>query len=183
VAAALRAALLATGEDGTVIAARPAILAQPALVAAFAEETLNQLARRLTPYVGPIAPRLVASAARGAGNLEDLCDSLPRNIGEETERLRFRREVLLEADLGSRTGSGSLAARSSASQVIPATWLAEESAAATAALIPHLGPITRILVQREAGAAADAEDLWSRLAQRITDPAERAAFLRKRSPR
>jgi serine/threonine-protein kinase len=170
---AMAAALQSAPEDGTILAPRPAAFAPPV----FAEDTLNRLIRRLTPYVGPIAPRLVASAARGAGNLEALCDSLARNIGEETERLRFRQEALRE------TGAGSQAGPPSASRAAPApaSLPPEALAAATAALLPHLGPITRIVVQREAAAAATPEDLWNRLAQRIADPAERAIFLRKRA--
>lgn len=163
-------------EDGTVVAPRPGPVPVPAFVAAFDVETLNRLARRLTPYVGPIASRLVASAAQGAGNLEALCDSLARNIGEETERLRFRQEVLRD------TAAGSVVLPQAAAAPPSATLSPEVLAAATAALIPYLGPIARVLVQREAAGAGGAGPLWERLAQRIADPGERAAFLRRRPP-
>ncbi|WP_458093961.1 serine/threonine-protein kinase [Roseomonas sp. WA12] len=185
-AAALRDALQDAQADGTVLAPRTPAIAPgfaPVLSPAFAEETLNRIARRLTPYIGPIAPRLVASAARGAGSLEDLCDSLARNIGEETERRRFRDEALREAgaasQAGLRTGSGSMAAASLAGPA-PGGLPPEVLATATAALMPYLGPISRVLVQREAASAPDAAALWDQLAQRIADPAERTAFLRRR---
>ena len=181
-ATALRNALQDAQADGTVLAPRAPAIA-PSFAPVFAEETLSRIARRLTPYVGPIAPRLVASAARGAGSLEALCDSLARNIGEETERRRFREEALRETGAdsraGSRTGSGSMAAASLAGPA-PEGLPPEALAAAVAALMPYLGPISRVLVQREAASAPDAGALWDRLAQRIADPAERTAFLRRR---
>ncbi|WP_159350631.1 serine/threonine-protein kinase [Roseomonas harenae] len=188
-AAALRAGLDAPPDDGTVLAPRPApIFARPFTPLspqAFDEGTLGRLARRLAPYVGPIAPRLVASAARGAGSLEALCDSLALNIGEETERRRFRQEAQRETEA---SRAGSMAGPPSVSRAAPATASPtpaslppETLAAATAALLPHLGPISRILVQREAASAATAEELWNRLAERIAEPAERATFLRKRT--
>jgi len=188
-AEALGDALRAARDDGTVIAPRPAPPTAPApALPAFDPDTLSRLARRLTPYVGPIAPRLVASAARGATDLDALCDSLARNIGQEAERQRFRQEALHEAGsstgMGGRTGagtaSGSLAARSLAAP--PAGLPPEVVAAAASALLPHLGPIARVLASREAAAATDAADLWNRLAQRIADPAERGAFLGRRVP-
>jgi serine/threonine-protein kinase len=176
-AEALRAALQAP-DDGTVLAPRLAPAFAPPAARVFDEETLARLARRLAPYVGPIAPRLVASAARGSESLEALCDSLARNIGEETERRRFRQEAQRETEA---SRAGSRAGPPSASRAAPASLSPETLAAATAALLPHLGPISRILVQREAAAATTAEELWNRLAERVADPAERATFLRKRS--
>jgi serine/threonine-protein kinase len=178
-AEALRAALQAP-DDGTVLAPRLAPAFAPPAARVFDEQTLARLARRLAPYVGPIAPRLVASAARGAESLEALCDSLARNIGEETERRRFRQEAQRETE-ASRAGSMAGPPSASRAAPAPASLSPETLAAATAALLPHLGPISRILVQREAAAAATAEELWSRLAERIAEPAERATFLRKRS--
>jgi serine/threonine-protein kinase len=179
-AEALRAALQAPPEDGTVLAPRSTPVFAPPSAQVFDEETLARLARRLAPYVGPIAPRLVASAARGAGSLEALCDSLARNIGEETERRRFRQEAQRETE-ASRAGSMAGPPSASRAAPAPASLSPETLAAAAAALLPHLGPISRILVQREAAAAATAEELWSRLAERIAEPVERATFLRKRS--
>jgi serine/threonine-protein kinase len=177
-AEALRDALQAAQEDGTVLAPR-AVVAPASFAPVFDEAILNRLARRLTPYVGPIAPRLVASAARGAGNLEALCDSLARNIGEETERQRFRQEALRETGAGSTAGSMAAGSASGAAPP-PASLPPEALATATAALLPHLGPISRVMVQREAASAPSVEELWNRLAERIADPAERAVFLRKR---
>ncbi|MFT8247332.1 serine/threonine-protein kinase [Roseomonas sp. BN140053] len=183
-AEALSTAVLSAGEDGTIVAARPAA---PVLAPVFAEDTLNRLAHRLTSYVGPIAPRLVASAARGAGNLEALCDSLARNIGEESERLRFRQDVLRETSAALRTASLGNSSVASHAGSMPSSLTSrlppEALAAATAALMTHLGPIARILVQREGAVTTSAEDLWSRLALRITDPSERNTFLRKRPGR
>ena len=183
-AEALRTALSLAGGDVTLVVPHPAGPVRPAT---FAEGTLSHLVRRLAPYVGPIAPRLVADAARGSGNFEALCDSLARHIGADSERLRFRQEIARETASSSPSGSlagKSLTGHAGAAAAGTTSQLPPESlTAATAALMLHLGPIARILVQREGSLASDVGDLWDRLASRIADARERATFLGKRPTR
>ncbi|MEM9783627.1 MAG: serine/threonine-protein kinase [Pseudomonadota bacterium] len=57
--------------------------------AGFREELLSDLARLLSPYVGPIAPVLVKRTAAKVANEDELRRTLANHIGDDTDRAAF----------------------------------------------------------------------------------------------
>ncbi len=79
--------------------------------------------------------------------------------------------------------SGGAAADATAPAPAPAPAIPPEAAAkVAAALTPHLGPIARVLVEREARAAPSLAALIERLAASIPSEKDRVAFLKAAGP-
>lgn len=156
------------------------------------EEILTTLQRRLAHHLGPIARVLVGSAARRAGSVEALCEMLAERIDSPEERRDFLREARRECrahaattQIGNlpATASGGFAASSGGAAAAPATAVPPAIVAqAVAELAQIIGPIARVLAKRTLPSCTSAAELWTRLAEHIEQPAERAAFLR-RQPR
>jgi serine/threonine protein kinase len=149
--------------DRTVVLPRPRVAA-PA--PSFPEATLSTIERKLAQHVGPIARHLVQSAARRAGSLDELCETLGQRIEHPDQRTQFRNDIM--------------ASQVGASAVGRAVVGAEEMRRAEQELARHVGPIARILVKRASDAAASADEFWQLLATHIGAEADRQAFLRGR---
>jgi serine/threonine-protein kinase len=162
-ATALRQAPLSTQPgDETVVIPRA-----PAAAPWAADATLATIGQKLAPHVGPMAHRLVQSAAQRAGSLDELCDTLSRLIDRPDQKAQFRQEVL----------AGQTQIRTSVPDAVIAS---AEAARAEQELVRHMGPIARILVKRALDKAKSAEELWQLLATHIPAEADRQAFLRRR---
>jgi serine/threonine-protein kinase len=148
-------------DDRTVVQPR-----MPAPAPIFPEATLSTIERKLAQHVGPIARHLVQSAARRAGSLDELCETLGQRIERPDQRTQFRNDIL--------------ASQVGASAVGRAVVGAEEMRRAEQELVRHVGPIARILVKRASNAAASTDDFWQLLAAHIGTEADRQAFLRGR---
>jgi hypothetical protein len=169
-AAALHGAPLeAPRDDATLVLPRPSEGAP-----AVAEETLNTIERKLARHVGPMARHLVQSAARRAGSLDELCDTLGQLIERPEQRVQFRQEVLANQ-------TAATAARTRPAVATTAAVGAEEARRAEQELARYMGPIARILVKRALGAAGSADEFWQMLATHIGVEADRQAFLGRRS--
>ncbi len=194
-AAAMMEALRRFGDgdaagDGTVVLARAAVprSGQPSADLLLDPEVLSTLQRRLAHYLGPIASRLVSSAARTAVTLDALCDTLARNIASAAEREEFRTAALRDYGLaGLRTGltsaglataglARSLTARQAAGPQPPVVS-PEVILRAQTELTRHIGPIARVLARRALERSASPSEFWTQLAQHIERPSDRAAFL------
>ena len=138
----------------------------PAPAPSFDEATLSTIERKLAQHVGPIARHLVQSAARQAGSLDELCETLGQRIERPEQRTQFRNDIL--------------ASQVDASTVGRAVVGAEEMRRAEQELVRHVGPIARILIKRASGTAASADEFWQLLATHIGTEADRQAFLRGR---
>ena len=177
-------------EDRTVLATRPSPaasaresapeLAPPTL----GSSVVGTLERELARHVGPIAGRMVRSAAGRASTVEELCALLASNLDAGT-RQRFTDGV--QASLREAAQAGT--ARQGAAQpgtlqpftATPAgTTLSDaDLEQARQDLARHVGPIARVLVKRAAAGCATADDLRERLAAHLEGAADRQAFLRK----
>ncbi len=174
------AAQAAPADDQTVVQRR-----LPDTMAGVAEATLSTIEHKLAQHVGPIARQLVQNAARRAGSLDELCDTLGRLIERPEQRARFRQEIL--------AGQGMMPTLATAATTAPATSASTTAAASARAgitpeevrraeqeLARHMGPIAKILVKRALGNAVSAEAFWQLLATHIPAEADRRAFLRRR---
>lgn len=161
--AALARCLAAAGKAAGAPAMGPApSIGLPAGVLAEAE-------RRLTGFIGPIAPHLVRQAAKRATTIEALYEDLATSLYDPVERRAFL----------SWLGPPAPAAEPARAPVsTPDLGLSEdETARLVRALTRGLGPIAAQLVKRERALASSPEDLRQRLAARIPSEKDRAAFL------
>ena len=137
------------------------------------DDLLKKAERRLTGLMGPIAARLVKAAARVAETEQALYRKHAESIPDEAGRASFLGWI------GQAEAPGVVTPRKP-SQGPAATdgASARDMEAITHALARQLGPIAAQLVSRENKAAPSRAELCRKLAERITNPADRAAFLK-----
>ena len=143
--------------------------------------TLSRVERALAHYVGPMAKRMVAEAARQSPDAESLYHSLARSLQTTADRSAFLRALgegaRLEPTLGGAAASGRTPAPPTQRGHIAIP--AEAVAAAQAALAQVMGPIARVLARQAAEQAASPEDFIERLCASVAR-ADQAALLRRR---
>ncbi len=130
-------------------------------------EVLKAAERRLIGVMGPISAVLVRNAAAHATSEAELYQALARNIPSMAERDSFL---------------GWVAAAPAAAGAAPAALSAEDLEKLIKALTRQLGPIARQLVLRESRMAGSRQDLCARLAARIGEDRDRAAFYKDVGP-
>jgi hypothetical protein len=135
---------------------------------------LSAAKQRLAQILGPIAGRLVDTAAARAGSIPELYRLLSANIPNVAEREGF-------------VALGGVARPQSASPAPPRPSREAAGAAIAKAdlqsmaelMARYIGPIARVVVTRESRASASLEQLRQQLAGHIPDQRERAEFLRE----
>jgi serine/threonine-protein kinase len=143
-------------------------------VGAWSADQLAQIEQQLAPIVGPMARVLVRQAAGRTASSQELYRLLVDSLHTREERRRFLMKVAPTApratlpDVGgplvvSRIGRGPLTP--------------EVLQRASKLLARRIGPIAQVLCQRAARTAGDEAQLYSMLAQKLTDDAERERFL------
>lgn len=162
---ALGRCLAAMGKAQDGAAVPPA--SEPTPKATLPETILRQAELRLTGIMGPIAAVLVRQAAGAASEVE-LYDRLARAIPGPAERNAFLAWI---AAPPAETAPAPIAE--------PEPLDAADLDVLTRALTRHLGPIAATLVARERRLASTRQILRERLAARIADAKDRAAFLRE----
>jgi class 3 adenylate cyclase len=136
---------------------------------------LQRVQTHLAYHVGPMAKLLVAQAAKQTTDLEALCEMLAAHIAEARERAVFLSHVVPSGLSGAPQGTAP-------PKATPATPAVSGEAERLQRLEDHLGrylgPVARLLVQREGKKAQDFEHLCHLLATHITIEWERRSFLR-----
>jgi TIR domain len=138
-------------------------------------ETLRQAELRLTGIIGPVAGVLVRQAA-GSASESDLYQTLAKSIRDEAERKSFL------AWLSHPTTPGRIVTpRRPPPQAETGASAAplENLEALSKAFTRYMGPIAAHLVAREAKLGGSRDALYRRLAERIANEKDRAAFLRE----
>jgi eukaryotic-like serine/threonine-protein kinase len=136
-------------------------------------EQLAEIERKLTPIVGPTARILIKRAALLTRDRDQLYRDLAVHLHNEDERKRFLSGI--RSDTASpATAAGAPAGTSPPNRVEIAPATLDRT---TRILIPLIGPIAAALVKKTAPSACNEVDLYSRLAERITDVKERERFL------
>lgn len=130
-------------------------------------ETLVAVEEALARSIGPIARVVVKRASREATDAEKLLTSLAGQVASASDAERFRKEAerALLADQG--------IAGAQLEAVIPDN----EIRRATELLVPLIGPVARVVAEREAKTSIGREDYYEHLARAIRNEAERARFL------
>jgi hypothetical protein len=138
-------------------------------------EILRQAELRLTGVIGPVAGVLVRQAA-GSTSETELYEALAGSIRDEAARKGFL------AWLTEPSGQGRIVRPRLPPQAVAggsALAAPENVEALSKAFTRYMGPIAAHLVAREAKLGGSRDALCQRLAQRIVNEKDRAAFLRE----
>jgi serine/threonine-protein kinase len=165
-----RAALRAIGVEAAVAPGIPAP-AVPSPTAVRSVE-LAQLEARLSRAIGPIAGRLVSTAARRYGTISEIRQALASEIEDPKERAAF-----LKAASGTTTDPSATATMATRPPSAPVVFDPAVLDRLTQALAEYIGPIAKVVVARAARTARSAEEFESALAAEIASPADRQRFL------
>jgi serine/threonine-protein kinase len=160
-----QAALEASGHTG---------IAAPAIPGATAARTtqLAELEARLSRAIGPIASRLVSTAARRYGTISEIRQALAAEIDDPKERAAF-----LKTAPGVKTDPNVTATLAVRTPTAPVAFDTNALDRLTQALAPYIGPIAKVVVARAARSASNAEDLQNALAAEIPAETDRQRFL------
>jgi hypothetical protein len=140
----------------------------PAWEAAWLQTAQNHLAL----YIGPVARLLVQQAARKTADMQEFCRLLAENISDEREQDLFLKAVPSLRQTVEQAGTPPLAPEA------VCRLSAEVLKQAEALLAQYLGPVAKVLVQREAKRAQDTTELYSLLAEHLSVDSEKQGFLR-----
>lgn len=149
-----------------------------ATATATATPELIALEARLSRAIGPIAGRLVASAARRYGTISEIRQALASEIEDPKEREAFLNAGPgLKSDPGVKTYSGASATFAGRNPPAPVCFDPAALERLAQALAPYLGPIAKVVVTRAARESRSAEELRNVLADEIPSAADRQRFL------
>jgi serine/threonine-protein kinase len=140
----------------------------------WSRDQLAEIERQLAPIVGPMARILVRNAATTTRSRQEMYRLLSSRLPTPEERQRFL-GTADATDLGSTVPGTANGVSSSDIASRPLT--AEVTHRASQLLARYIGPIATILTRRAAQTAADEAQLYSMLAEKLTDTVERERFL------
>jgi eukaryotic-like serine/threonine-protein kinase len=133
---------------------------------------LAELETRLSRAIGPIAGRLVATAARRYGTISEIRQALAAEIEDPKERAAF-----LKTAPGVKTDPGVTATIAVRTPTAPIAFDPTALDRLAQALAPYIGPIAKVVVTRAARVARSAEELQNALAEEIPSAGDRQRFL------
>lgn len=153
----------------TVLAPPPgASGAAPALSRTLAERlpgsVFARIESQLVDKIGPIGRVMLRKVASSTNDMERMIEMLAEQIGDPEDSRAFTDSIRRYLANGTLSESG----------IDPQTI-----ETFTRELMPLIGPIAKVIVQRTAKKARSAEDLRKTLAGQLDDPKERARFLER----
>ena len=178
-----RAALRGIGQAGSQTTVAPSLSAAPRATAipsasaapsdtAARATELAQMEARLSRAIGPIAGRLVATAARRYATISEIRQALAAEIDDPKERAAF-----LKTGTGGKTDPDVTATVAMRAPTAPVAFDPSALDRLAQALAPHIGPIAKVVVTRAAKSARSAEELVNTLAAEIASETDRQRFL------
>ena len=143
-------------------------------------EQLKMMEAAMAQHLGPIAGVMVRKAAKTALTLTQLAETLAPEISDEKTRSAFLKKFAENSrptqpsqPVGDPTRLTGLT-QVALSRFDPAILTMAEKR-----LSEHIGAVAKIVVKRAAAKARDEGELYLLIADEISDPAERKAFVRK----
>jgi serine/threonine-protein kinase len=133
---------------------------------------LAELESRLSRAIGPIAGRLVATAARRYATISEIRQALAAEIDDPKERAAF-----LKTATGAKTDPDITATVVMRTPTAPVAFDPNALDRLAQALAPYIGPIAKVVVTRAASSARSAEELRNALAAEIASETDRKRFL------
>ncbi len=173
---------------GTAAATLPerTVRVTPPPVAAFALEDrqIKAIEAALALHLGPIAAVMVNKAAKAAPTLAALAQNLADEIADEKARAEFLKKFAensrpSQPPPGADPAPAPTAPPAGLTQLALARFAPEILAKAEKRLSNHIGAVAKVVVKRAAAKARDEGELYLLIADEISDPAERKAFIRK----
>jgi len=152
---------------------------EPALT--WKPEVLQTLQTHLAQYIGPLAGLLVKQAARTTSDINELCRLLTKHISDDREKMRFLNNVPLSRD-ASVSDVSLTSTDASVPDGVAGTMLSWDPAVlrrVETILALYLGPMAKLLVQREARKANNLSTLHHLLAEHLSTDEEKTHFLRE----
>ena len=144
---------------------------------------LGPLEKYFATFVGPIASIIVQRAASKAKDREELFSLLAARLPSEKDREVFftrKEELLGGAEIQSRKETSTLGSAVQPSLVARSVELTPATVRhASELLARYIGPVARILTEREVQRADSLRTLYLSLAEHLRNRAERAQFLRE----
>jgi serine/threonine protein kinase len=134
------------------------------------QDTLGQLEEKLARSIGPIARVLLSRASQETTDADKFLTRLTSHIpaAKEAEAFRNAAERWLRDDRGI------------AGAQLDAVISDAEVKEAIEHLLPIIGPVAKVIAEREAKTAIGREDYYQHLARAIGDEADRTRFLKRR---
>lgn len=144
-------------------------------------EDLKPLEDLLAPHVGPMARIVVKKAAGQTTDPQKLAVMLADNITDEEERRIFLAAALARTPGMTNPGTGDTqATRTQSSTRFGTSMIDPEDIAKAAEFIaPYVGPIAKVLAKKAAAGKSSRTAMYQALAENITDPADKAKFLKE----
>jgi serine/threonine-protein kinase len=144
----------------------------------------------LSTQIGPVAKLVLKNTAREAFDLDDLCARLLPHIGSDAGRAQFQEEIReIKKKHGLSTLSTMGARTQGQSAAVPLTQMTgmptllqlspDLMEAAQQKLAVYVGPIAMILAKRASKMTGSADEFYRLLSENVTDPQDRARFLRE----
>jgi hypothetical protein len=156
---------------------RPRNIGETGSLVGWSRDQLAEIERQLTPIVGPMARILVREAAATTGSRQEVYRLLATHLRTPEERTQFLRSGDRSPTAPVSTTSPSISDAVVVTGIAGAPLTAEITQRASQLLARYLGPIATVVTRRAAQAAADEAQLYSILAEKLTDTAERESFL------
>jgi eukaryotic-like serine/threonine-protein kinase len=146
-------------------------------LAAWSREQLAEIERQLMEIMGPVARVLVQDAAATTASRQELYQLLANRLETPEERRRF----LQAGGEYAFTDPGEPPPRATNaivfSKIVGRPLTPEATQRATLLLARYLGPIAGLLTRKAAQTAIDEAQLYSMLAEKVTDVGERERFI------
>lgn len=130
-------------------------------------DTLAAIEAALARSIGPIARVVLKRAANEATDTDSLLAALASQIPGDNEATQFR----VDAERTLRNDQGIAGAQ------LEAAISENEIRRATELLLPLIGPVAKVVAEREATTSIGRDDYYEHLARAILDDAERERFL------
>ena len=157
---------------------RPHNIAETGSLIGWSRDQLAEIERQLTPIVGPMARILVREAAATTGSRQEVYRLLATHLRTPEERTQFLRSGDRSPTAPVSTTPPSVADTVAVTGIAGQPLTTEITQRASQLLARYLGPIATVVTRRAAQAAADEAHLYSILAEKLTDAAERESFLK-----
>jgi serine/threonine-protein kinase len=141
---------------------------------------LKQIEQQLARLVGPVAKVMVKRGAASTNDVDRLYRLLAENLSDPGERAAFlagrqKLQGVPAREAGATTGSTVMEQASVTGLTVRLT--AEAIEQATKRLAADLGPIAKTVAKKAATQATSRRHFHQLLAEKLTDPTERARFL------
>jgi len=147
--------------------------------ASFEPALLSRLEVALAQHAGPIAPKLVRTAAKKAKSQPELIQLVAAEIEDAKVRAAFEKAFSEASRPTTQPRSAPTAKPDPSTSMAASRFTVEVLEKAERRLADYMGGVSRVLVKRAAMKARDERELYLLLADEIEDKEQKKAFIRR----